>query len=79
MSEDILKIEEQKVDSMLRMNFLSPENSEFRMTVGGFVAVTVNQKDYGHVNIIRTFPLSDADKYLSVRLPDGKQEEIGII
>ena len=79
MNEDILKIEEEKVDDMLRMYLLTPQNAEFRLTVGGFVAVTVDGKDYGHVNIIRTFPLSDADSYLSVRLPDGKQEEIGMI
>lgn len=79
MSEDILKLEEEKVDSMLRMNLLSPQNAQFRLTAGGFVAVTVNGEDFGHVNIIRTFPLSDADSYLSVRLPDGKQEEVGII
>lgn len=79
MSENILKEEEQKVDQMLAMNILTPKNAEFRETVGGFVAVTVNGEDKGHVNIIRTFPLSDADEYLSVRLPDGKQEEIGLI
>ncbi len=79
MIEDILKLEEQRVDSMLRMNLLSPENTEFRLTAGGFVAVKVNGEDFGHVNIIRTFPLSDADSFLSVRLPDGKQDEIGII
>ena len=79
MSKDFLKLEEQKVDNMLKMNFLSPQNAEFRLTDGGFVAVKVDGKDFGHINIIRTFPLNDADRYLSVRLPDGKQEEIGII
>lgn len=58
---------------------LTPENTVFRETAGGFAAVTVDGCDYGHVNIIRTFPLSDADKFLSVRNPDGKQEEIGMI
>ena len=79
LSENVLKDEEQKVEQLLAMNILTPQNAEFRETVGGFVAVTVNGEDKGHVNIIRTFPLSDADEYLSVRLPDGKQEEIGLI
>ncbi len=79
MSENILKDEDQKIEQLLSMNLLTPENCVFRETPGGFVAVTVNGKDKGCVNIIRTFPLSDADVYLSVRLPDGKQEEIGII
>ena len=79
LSGDILKDEQQKAEQLLAMNMLTPENSVFRETAGGFVAVTVNDEDKGHVNVIRTFPLSDADEYLSVRLPDGKQEEIGLI
>ena len=79
MKENILKSEEEKVEQLLAMNILTPQNARFRETAGGFVAVTVNGKDHGHVNIIRTFPLSDADAFLSIRLPDVKQEEIGII
>lgn len=79
MSEDILKTEEAEVGQMLTIKRLTPENAVFRKTPGGFIAVSVDGVDSGHVNIIRTFPLSDADKYLSVRLPDGKQKEIGMI
>ena len=79
MSNDILKIEEEKVEKLLEILRLTPENATFRETAGGFAAVTVNGVDHGHVNIIRTFPLTDADKFLSIRLPDGKQEEVGMI
>lgn len=79
MSNDILKIEEEKVERLLEILRLTPENATFRETAGGFAAVTVNGVDHGHVNIIRTFPLTDADKFLSIRLPDGKQEEVGMI
>ena len=79
MNEDILKEEQQKTEQLLAMNMLTPKNCSFRETAGGFVAATVNGEDKGRVNIIRTFPLSDADEYLSVRLPDGKQEELGLI
>lgn len=79
MCENVLKAEEAEVGQMPTIKRLTPENSVFRETPGGFAAVTVDGTDHGHVNIIRTFPLSDADRYLSVRLPDGKQEEVGMI
>ncbi len=79
LSEDILKDEEKRAEQLLSMNILTPQNAVFRETAGGFAAVTVNGEDKGHINIIRTFPLSDADEYLSIRYPDGKQEEIGLI
>lgn len=79
MSNDILKNEEEKVERLLEILRLTPENTTFRETAGGFAAVTVNGVDHGHVNIIRTFPLSDENSFLSIRLPDGKQEEVGMI
>ncbi len=79
LKDNILKTEGEKVDKLLAMNILTPDNARFYETVGGFVAVSVNGQDHGHINIIRTFPLSDADEFLSVRSPDGKQEELGLI
>ena len=79
MEKDVLKKENEQVDKMLEMNILTPQNCSFKLTKGGFVSATIDGKKYDLVNIIRAFPLSDADRYLSVRLPDGKQEELGII
>ena len=79
MSKDILKVEVEQVERMLEINRLTPDNTTFKETSGGFVTATVNETDYGIVNIIRTFPLSDENKYLSVRLSNKKQDEIGII
>ncbi len=79
MTEDILKIEEEKLDELLAVNFITPKNCEFYETAGGFAALKLKGEDYGHVNIIRTFPFSSPFEYLSVRKIDGKNEELGII
>lgn len=77
--KDILEIENERLEKQLSINFLTPENSRFYETPGGFAAIINSGEDYGHIDIIRTFPFSVPDEYLSVRRKDGKQEEIGII
>ena len=79
MTDDILKIEEEKLNELLTVNYLTKSNCVFRKTDGCFAALTYKEKDYGHVNIIRTFPFSSPNEFLSVRNIDGKNEEIGII
>ena len=79
MEKDILQLENEKVEAQLTINYLTPENCEFYETAGGFAAIKVGDKDYGHINILRTFPFSALWEFLSVREIDGKQEEIGII
>ena len=53
----------------------------FAATAGGFLALTVAAGEptehYPRINAYRTFPLSDADRYLSLRDADGN--EIGIL
>ena len=53
----------------------------FAATAGGFLALTVSAGEpaehYPRINAYRTFPLSDADRYLSLRDADGN--EIGIL
>lgn len=79
MEKDILELENQKVEAQLVIKNLTPENCEFYETAGGFAAIKADGKDYGHINIIRTFPFSALWEFLSVREIEGKQEEIGII
>lgn len=78
MSEDILKHEDSQVEHLLSINPITPENAVFQETPGGFVALTFNGKIYKHVDIVRTFPLSDADRYISVR-DNENFSEIGMI
>lgn len=77
--KDILELENEKVERLLSINALTPDNADFSKTEGGFVALRHNSKDYPHVNIIRTFPFTAENEFLSVREVDGKQEEIGMI
>ena len=79
MTEDILKIEEEKLEELLAVKFLTVDNAEFYETKGGFVALKTKDEDFGHVNVIRTFPFSNPDEFISIRKIDGKNEEIGII
>ena len=79
MEKDILELENEKVEASLTIKPLTPENCEFYETAGGFAAIKVGDKDYGHINILRTFPFSSLWEFLSVREIEGKQEEIGII
>ncbi len=79
MEKDILELENQKVSEQLAINYLTPQNAVFYETKGGFAALRIGDTDYGHVNLIRTFPFSAPWEFISVRKLDGKQEEIGII
>lgn len=76
---DILEQEKQKVDRLLSMNYLTPENASFAPTPGGFVSLTAEGKTYPRVTIYRAFPFTQPGEFLSVREPDDKAREIGII
>lgn len=76
MMNDELQVNVEQMASIIK---LTPDNISFEATQGGFIKAFFEGQDKGLVNIVRTFPLSDADRLLSVRLADGKQEEIGII
>ena len=76
MMNDELQVNVEQMASIIK---LTPDNISFEATQGGFIKAFFEGQDKGLVNIVRPFPLSDADRLLSVRLADGKQEEIGII
>ena len=63
------------------VRLLDPGTLRFAATEGGFLALTVTGGDrsehYPRINAYRTFPLSDADRYLSLR--DAGGDEIGIL
>ena len=76
---DILNEENERVERLLSINPLTPDNAVFSKTSGGFVSLSYADKDYKQVNVIRTFPFTAPNEFLSVREIDGKQEEIGMI
>jgi hypothetical protein len=63
------------------VRLLDPGTLRFAATEGGFLALTVTggqrPEHYPRINAFRTFPLSAADQYLSLR--DGGGNEIGIL
>lgn len=77
--KDILQQENEKVERQLSVNLLTPENSRFYKTAGGFAAIEYDGEDIGHINVFCTFPFTAPRELLSVRHIDKKQEEIGII
>ena len=67
---------------------LTPDNSKFFLSEGGLVSMELSvpnkeKEFFERVIIIRTFPISNPDEFLSVREPDArdseKGDEIGII
>ncbi len=79
MSENILKESSAEAEKLQEVKKLTKENCAFYETPGGFITATVDGKEKGRVDIIRTFPLTDPDSLLSVRLPDKKMTELGMI
>ena len=63
------------------VRLLSAGELHFTATAGGFLALTMTggerTEHYPRINAYRTFPLSAADRYLSLRDADGK--EIGLL
>ncbi len=77
--KDIFLEEKQEVEKLLTTNLLTSENAEFKATPGGFITLTLNGEEQGMVNVIRTFPFTAANEFLSVRTADDKQRELGMI
>ena len=74
--EEAYKKESEEIQ---KLYYLTKDNCTFARTKGGFVSLTCGEKTYERVNLYRTFPLTDPDKYISVREADEKAKEIGII
>lgn len=74
-----LKQMEQESEEMLRMNYLNQENAVFLKSSGGFLNLIHQGNTYKRVQILRTFPFSDPDSYLSIREDTEKAKEIGMI
>jgi hypothetical protein len=74
-----LKKMEQETEEMLKLRFLTEENSVFARTEGGFVSLKIEDEFYKRVQVYRIFPFTNPDEYISIREPDEKAKEIGMI
>lgn len=70
---------EQETEEMLRLRYITRENAEFARTEGGFVSLKIEDEEYPRIQVVRSFPFTEPDAYISIRQPDEKAKEIGMI
>jgi len=76
--EDTINIYEKKAEEMTALHMISKED-KFAETEGGFVSFDYNGVHYDRIKVVRLFPFSDADRYISIRVYGDGDKEIGII
>ncbi len=64
---------------LLELRYLNKDNAEFRRTPGGFVSLDYGGKHYARVGVYRAFPLTEPERYISIREADEKAREIGMV
>jgi len=67
------------VDQMISTRLLTDANVRFTKTEGGFLSLKTDDKEYARVKVLRLFPFTDPDRYISVRDHNDKDREIGVI
>ncbi|MBQ9765115.1 MAG: DUF1854 domain-containing protein [Lachnospiraceae bacterium] len=80
---DESKFLEQSKD-LLELRYIDDKNAVFKRTEGGFVSLDYTDKEgnvqhYDRVGVYRTFPMSNPDIFISIREPDEKAREIGVV
>lgn len=78
MDSKVIDFFEKEAEEMTAMNIIT-ENDIFERTEGGFLNLTYNGKLYERVKVVRLFPFTDPDSYISIRENDERAKEIGII
>lgn len=62
----------------MSIEYLDAETARFERTAGGFLSLRIGRrKPHKRVHLYRMFPLSEADRFISVR--DEEDREIGVI
>lgn len=69
---------------LLELRYIGDNNAVFKRTEGGFVSLDYTDSEgivnhYDRVGVYRTFPMSDPDIFISIREPDEKAREIGVV
>lgn len=80
MSEEF-KIEqmEQEVEEMTSLRYLTKDNAVFERTEGGFVSLAYDGKKWERVQVIRLFPFTEPNQFISIRTVEERSKEIGVI
>lgn len=74
-----LEMMEKEAEDMMKLCFITEDNAEFAPTEGGFVSLRMGEEFYHRIQVYYTFPLTHNTSYISIREPDEKAKEIGII
>ncbi len=78
MDSKVIDFYEKEAEEMTAMRKITKQN-KFERTEGGFINLTFDGVTYERVKVVRLFPFTDANKYISIRQNDEKAREIGII
>lgn len=74
---------EAETEQMLRLRMITRFNATFARTKGGFVSLdlidSIAPEHYDRIRVVRSFPFTDRNKYISIRTIDEKSKEIGMI
>ena len=73
-----LNIYEKKAEEMTAIHIITKKD-KFEQTEGGFVSLDYDGVHYDRIKVVRLFPFSDADKFISIREYGNGEREIGII
>ena len=76
---EVLVNEEREAEDNLEIRRITKDNAVFFSTPGGFIGMELDGKRYERVQVFRTFPFTAPEVYISVREPDWKAREIGLI
>ena len=78
MDSKVIDFYEKEAEEMTAMNIIGNDD-RFERTEGGFLNLFKDGKEYQQVKVIRLFPFTEPDKYISIRESDTKAKEIGLI
>lgn len=70
---------ERETEEMTALRYLTRKNAEFSRTEGGFVSLKYDGKFWDRVQVIRLFPFTEPDKFISIRTVEERSKEIGVI
>lgn len=69
----------QEVDEMTSLRYITKDNAKFSRTEGGFVRLEYDGRVWERIQVIRLFPFTDPDRFISLRTVDERSKEIGVI
>ncbi len=80
MSKDFkLEQMEAEVEEMTQLRYLDKTNATFRRTPGGFVSLETQGQTWDRVQVVRLFPFTDPESFISIRTMEERSKEIGVI